>query len=75
MKFKLREVDLNGNEIGVSELDLNVTQEQLDEYDNSFCKCDFRKENSTLHVDYVEHYKGVSHGWICTKCKKFVQIG
>ncbi len=35
-----------------------------------WCTCEDKN-----HTDYVEHYKGVNHGWICLKCKRFVQIG
>ena len=64
MKFTLTETDINGNPINTTEIDLDVTEKEMEEYNNLFCKC-----------DYLEHYKGVNHGWICPKCKHFVQIG
>lgn len=39
-----------------------------------WCECENREELSE-YAEYVEHYKGVNHGWICPECKKFVQIG
>lgn len=75
MKFTLKQVDINGNEIETTEIDMDVTQEEMDEYNNLFCECDYLKKHPKINAKYVENYNGVSHGWICPKCKKFVQIG
>ena len=75
MKIKLTEVDINGNKIGTTELDMDVTQEEIDAYNELFCECDYLEKHPNLNARYVENYKGVSHGWICPKCKKFTQIG
>ena len=47
----------------------------MEEYNNLFCKCDYFEKHPNINPEYVEHYKGVNHGWICPKCKHFVQIG
>ena len=76
MKFSLTEVDIKTNEeIRTTELEIDITQEELDEYSKLFCNCNYLQEHPNKQAEYVEHYKGVSHGWICPKCKKFVQIG
>lgn len=75
MKFTLTEVDQNGNKIETTELNMDITQEELDEYSKLFCKCDYLEKHPNINAEYVEHYKDVSHGWICPKCKHFVQIG
>ena len=75
MKFTLREIDDKGNEIKVTELDMDITQEEFEEYQDLYCECDYLEKHPKLHPEYVENYNGVSHGWICPKCKKFVQIG
>lgn len=51
--------------------ELGISKEDWDEYLGLFCKCDKPSED---HV-YVKNYNGVNHGYICTKCKKFIQIG
>lgn len=75
MKFTLTEVDQNGNKIETTELDMDITQEELDEYSKLFCKCDYLEKHPNENPIYVENYNSVSHGWICPHCKKFVQIG
>lgn len=42
-----------------------------DMIDTVWCHCGYTGSNA----DYVEHYKGVNHGWICPKCKRFIQVG
>ncbi|MNV56541.1 hypothetical protein D3C71_1488320 [compost metagenome] len=39
--------------------------------DKFWCHCGCSDNN----VQYVENYKGVGHGYICTYCKRFVQVG
>ena len=46
MKFTLTEIDDKGNKIGVSELDLDATEKEIEEYDKLFCKCDYLKKTS-----------------------------
>ena len=75
MKFTLTETDINGNPINTTEIDLDVTEKEMEEYNNLFCKCDYLEKHPNINAEYVEHYKGVNHGWICPKCKHFVQIG
>ena len=60
------------NKIGETKIDMDVTKEEMKEYDALFCKC---KNPNHDNAKYVENYMGVSHGWICPKCKKFLQIG
>lgn len=75
MKINVTETDIKGNPINTTELDLDITQEELEEYGKLFCSCNYLKKHPNIYPEYVEHYKNVSHGWICPKCKKFVQIG
>lgn len=75
MKITLTEVDLNGNEIGTTELDMEITQEEIDAYSKLFCECDYLEKHPNSSTIYVKNYKGVNHGYICPKCKKFSQIG
>ena len=49
-------------------------EEQAKEEEKLWCKCSNTKE-SVEDAEYVENYLGVKHGYICPKCKKFVQIG
>jgi len=73
MSFMLRQVDLNGNVIGTTKIDMD--KEEVKEFCNLFCDCKYLENNPDSDAIYVENYNGVSHGWICPKCKKFVQIG
>lgn len=73
MKITLTEVDLNGNEIGTTEVE--TTQEKLNAYRELFCECDYLEKHPNVCTIYVKNYKGVNHGYICPKCKKFTQIG
>ena len=73
MKIKLIETDINGNEIGETEID--ITKEELEEYEALFCECHYLEQHPNSNAEYVEKYNGVNHGWICPKCKKFTQIG
>ena len=75
MKFTLTEIDDKGNKIGVSELDLDATEKEIEEYDKLFCKCDYLKKHPDEKPKYVENHKGINHGWICPKCNLFIQIG
>lgn len=75
MKFTLRQVDLDGNEIETTEIDLDTTKEEMEQFGNLFCKCGYLEKHPDLHPEYVENYNNVSHGWICPSCKKYVQIG
>ena len=75
MEIKLKEVDINGKTLGITKINVDITEKELKEYDKLFCKCTYLKENPNSNPKYVENYKGVSHGWICPKCKNFVQIG
>lgn len=75
MKIKLTEVDINGNEIETTELDMDITQEEMDAYNDLFCECDYLEKHPNVCTKYVTNYMGVSHGYICPKCKKFNQIG
>lgn len=76
MKLSLTEVDIETKkEIRTIEFDVDISQKELDEYGKLFCDCKYLKEHPNKQPEYVEHYKGVSHGWICPKCEKFVQIG
>lgn len=72
MKVTLTEIDINGKKIGTTEIDVDVTKEEMEEYNKLFCECKNPNYNTSK---YVENYNGVSHGWICSKCKKFLQIG
>ena len=47
------------------------TKEEQEEEQKLWCQCGYEGEDTT----YVENYLGVRHGWICPKCKKYVQIG
>ena len=79
MKMKINLVDNNEKSepevITVNLKDLGITKKDLEEYKKLFCKCNYLKENPNIPVEYVENYLGVNHGYICPKCKKFVQIG
>lgn len=75
MKFSLTEVDLNGNKIGTTTIDMNITEKELEEYQNIWCDCDYLEKHPEKNAEYIENYLGTSHGWICPNCKKYVQIG
>lgn len=38
--------------------------------DKTWCTCENKND-----TNFVQNYQGVSHGWICTRCKRFVQMG
>ena len=42
-----------------------------DMMETTWCRCKYLGDDHK----YVECYKGVDHGWICPKCKRFHQIG
>lgn len=75
MLIHLTEVDDKGKPIGVTDINTSFTEQELDEYKELFCKCDYLEKHPKLNPEYVENYNGISHGWICPKCKKFIQIG
>lgn len=53
---------------------IQLTEEQkkeMEEFRKLFCSCD----NQSKNAQYVEGHMGVNHGWICTNCDHFVQIG
>lgn len=53
---------------------IKLTEDQkkeMEEYRKLFCSCD----NQSEIPQYVEGHMGVHHGWICTNCNHFVQIG
>lgn len=76
MKFTLTQIDIETNKkIATTELDMNITEKEMNEYSQLWCDCNYLKSNPDKQPKYVENYKGVSHGWICPKCKKFIQIG
>lgn len=52
-------------------LETEEEKQEMAEYAKLFCNC---KEPSET-PEYVTNHNGVNHGWICTKCDKFVQIG
>lgn len=68
MLFK--KVDPRTDEV-LETTEINISEEALNEYMALFCDC----ENEETKPLYVEDYMGVDHGWICRKCRKFVQIG
>lgn len=71
MDFNLTLVNANGEPIEEHVVSLDITEEELEAEKELFCTCDQPDKSP----DYVENYLGVSHGWICKKCGKFVQIG
>lgn len=71
MKFKVTQTDIHGNVIDVSTIDVDVTEEELEEEMKLYCSCDEIDDNP----QYVENHLGVNHGYICRRCKKFIQIG
>lgn len=75
MVIHLTEVDDKGKTIGVTNIEMDVTEKEMEEYDNLVCKCDYLEKHPKSNPEYVKNYNGVSHGWICPKCKKFIQIG
>lgn len=75
MKVTLTQVDINGNKITDHEIETSITEKEWEEYGKLFCDCNYLETHPNVNAEYVEHYKGVSHGWICPKCKKFTQIG
>ena len=54
---------------------MDITKEELEEYEALFCECHYLEQHPNSNAEYVEKYNGVNHGWICPKCKKFTQIG
>ena len=46
-------------------------KKQWEEEEKLYCSCE-EEEKKPI---YVENYNGIKHGWLCGKCKKFVQIG
>lgn len=75
LKIKLTEVDSKGNEIETTSIKINLTKKELKEYQKLYCECNYLEKHQEELPEYVENYNGVSHGWICPKCKKFIQIG
>ena len=57
--------------------DLGISEEAFEKEMACYCDCDEPDE----HPEYVEsaYIEGVGqvnhHGWLCRKCKKYVQIG
>lgn len=56
---------------------LNMSEdfdELVKEEEKLWCDCG-GVDNPDVEKKYVEDYMGVDHGWICSNCGKFVQIG
>lgn len=66
----LKKVDPRTDEV-LETTEINISEEALNEYMALFCNCEEEDDNP----QYVENHMGVNHGWICRKCRKFVQIG
>lgn len=75
MVIHLKEVDDKGKTIEITDIEMDIKEKEFEEYNNLFCKCDYLEKHPKLNSEYVRNYKGVSHGWICPKCKKITQIG
>lgn len=58
----------------IEKMEIPLTKEikkELKRIDKLSCKC----EKPDDCPSFVKNYKGVSHGYICKKCGKFVQFG
>lgn len=84
MKFKLQETDIHGKPIGEPvELDIDVTEEELEKERKIWCNCGYlEEENPKDDPEYTDgaYIKEIDthvnkHGWLCPRCKKYVQIG
>ena len=76
MEITLKRVDFETDKVlETTQVNVDYTQEEMRAYEDLFCKCNFLENNPKKTPKYVENYNGVSHGWICPKCKKFTQIG
>lgn len=75
MKFTITERDINDKPIKTTKIELDATEEEIREYNDLFCKCNYLENHPNINAEYVEHYKGVNHGWLCPCCKLFIQIG
>lgn len=68
----------DGKEVVVNTTTIQMDEEFLEqaqkEEKDLWCNCG-GADNPNIEKEYVEDYLGVDHGWICTKCGKFVQIG
>lgn len=73
-KITLRQVDFKTEEV-IEEIELDISDDDFNEYLKLFCDCGYIEDNPHISPEYVEGHMGVDHGWICPKCKKFVQIG
>ena len=72
--WKISIEDTNGV---VTERNIELSSEMeelLEEEEDLWCDCG-GAEDPNIEPEYVEDYMGVSHGWICPNCGKFVQIG
>lgn len=67
------EVTIDG--LGTTTANVDITEEELNKYEDLICKCNYLETHSNAQPKYVKNYLGVSHGWICPHCKKYVQIG
>lgn len=76
MQFTLNEVDFKTGEVlETTQVEMDYSKEELEAFYDLFCECDYLDNNPKVQPKFVTNYKGVSHGWICPKCRKFVQIG
>lgn len=77
MQFTLTQVSADdpNKVIDTTTVDLDITEEDMVAYEKLFCDCGYLDTHPQMNAIYVENHMGVNHGWICPKCKKFVQIG
>lgn len=66
--------DAKGN---VKEHKINLSKETEDAIENGgytkiWCNCKNPDRNNLI---YKKNYLGVNHGYVCPKCKKYVEIG
>ena len=66
----LTKVDPRTDEV-LETTEINISEEDMNAFMALFCDCGNEETNPL----YVENHMGVDHGWICRKCRKFVQIG
>lgn len=74
MSKKTLKVTVHNLKGKIEEMEIPLTKEikqELKRIEKLSCKC----EEPDDCPRFVRNYKGVSHGYICNKCGKFVQFG
>lgn len=81
MKFSVTQTDTQGNPLETVELDIDMSNEELQRELMIYCTCGYLDENPDDTAVYTEGavIEGVGpvnhHGWLCPKCGKYVQVG